>query len=635
MAVAVKRATLFDPKTGQRTAVDIGSTQERQLFKGGYQLETPTNKYSAPTTAMPTPAPATPTRTLSISAPTPTTNAQGLTMDQANDPKYWKDGKYVGTVQPGTEAASAAYAKQTPVPFGSNGFVAPTTTTSPEAAPVNPYKSYNDALASLLKSAREGGGNLNEDLLQQRNALITSRFNTRTELTPEQLRSLSPEQQASLRSGNVSGLNDQLGGVDAALKSREAAQNEARSYLKDFNDSYQKQFEPTQVGDNLVRLNPETGQYEIVYQGPTKAESAPATVQEYQYAVSQGFTGSFLDYQTAKNAASVAGKEPTKAAYDAYGYATRMDNSSKIIDELDQNFTGATGQGFSWMPELLKTEDRKSIEQAERDFVNANLRRESGAAISPIEFESAEKQYFPQAGDTEAILAQKKLNREITLNSIKLEAQTVYAQQGISLNGPSSNGQNDAAKKSGFEAISGGIKYEDAVKQYGQTYIDNFLQESGVNLTNVGGDTKKAASSGSPLEIANSYLGLNAGNSKQAQTLSAFFKKAGGINIDPATTAWCAAFANSVLGAAGIKGTGSTMAQSFLKFGTPINKPTKGDIVVFERGARGSGLGHVGFVTGINSNGTIQVLGGNQSNRTSIETFKTDRVLGYRRINIS
>lgn len=75
------------------------------------------------------------------------------------------------------------------------------------------------------------------------------------------------------------------------------------------------------------------------------------------------------------------------------------------------------------------------------------------------------------------------------------------------------------------------------------------------------------------------------------------------------------------------------MARSFLNFGTAVDKPTKGDIVVFERGAKGSGLGHVGFVVGINENGTLQVLGGNQSGKTSIETFKTGKVLGYRRIN--
>ena len=77
------------------------------------------------------------------------------------------------------------------------------------------------------------------------------------------------------------------------------------------------------------------------------------------------------------------------------------------------------------------------------------------------------------------------------------------------------------------------------------------------------------------------------------------------------------------------------MAQSFLKFGTSVSKPSKGDIVVFERGASGSGLGHVGIVAGVNQDGSLQVLGGNQNGSVNIQTFKTNRVLGYRRIDQS
>jgi len=36
------------------------------------------------------------------------------------------------------------------------------------------------------------------------------------------------------------------------------------------------------------------------------------------------------------------------------------------------------------------------FEQAKKNFVNAVLRLESGAVISPSEFTNADKQYFPQ-----------------------------------------------------------------------------------------------------------------------------------------------------------------------------------------------------------------------------------------------
>lgn len=246
MAIEVKRATLFDPKTGKRTAVDVGSPQSRELFGQGYQLETP-NSYSTQGTA-------------------PVQDSRKLSIGQANDPKYWNNGKFMDTPQPGAEAASAAYAAQSAIPYGSNGFVKPPDAT----APVNPYTSFNSALASLLSSAKGQAGGLNEDLQKQRNDLIQARFNTRSDETPTDLRGLSPERQAVLRNQGVSGLETQLGGVDAALKSREAATTEARSYLKDFNDQYQEQFKPIEIDGQIVQLNPETGQYEVKFGGTTQ-----------------------------------------------------------------------------------------------------------------------------------------------------------------------------------------------------------------------------------------------------------------------------------------------------------------------------------------------------------------------------
>ena len=45
--------------------------------------------------------------------------------------------------------------------------------------------------------------------------------------------------------------------------------------------------------------------------------------------------------------------------------------------------------------------------------MNAVLRQESGAAISPTEFDSAQKQYFPQSGDSQQVITQKAANRDL------------------------------------------------------------------------------------------------------------------------------------------------------------------------------------------------------------------------------
>lgn len=111
--------------------------------------------------------------------------------------------------------------------------------------------------------------------------------------------------------------------------------------------------------------------------------------------------------------------------------------------------------------------------------------------------------------------------------------------------------------------------------------------------------------------------------------LATFIQEAG-ITINPDNTAWCAGFANAVLYANGIKGTGKVNARSFLDWGKGTNNPQAGDIVVLWRGTPQSWKGHVGFYKGTDSSGNVLILGGNQGDKVSVEAFAATRVLGYR-----
>ena len=62
---------------------------------------------------------------------------------------------------------------------------------------------------------------------------------------------------------------------------------------------------------------------------------------------------------------------------------------------------------------FLKQDEFQSLEQAQRNFLNATLRRESGAVISPSEFEEGRRQYFTIPGDAVATIKQKKANRDL------------------------------------------------------------------------------------------------------------------------------------------------------------------------------------------------------------------------------
>jgi len=134
-----------------------------------------------------------------------------------------------------------------------------------------------------------------------------------------------------------------------------------------------------------------------------------------------------------------------------------------------------------------------------------------------------------------------------------------------------------------------------------------------------------------PVDTAAAMVGLDERSSRDQ--LHSF------IGIDPVSYQWCAAFVNSILKLHGIPGSESVSdyplsARSFLKWGVPVSEPQIGDIVVFERNGNGW-EGHVGFyvetavVEGVPS---YVVLGGNQNNEISYDSYPISRVLGIRRI---
>lgn len=60
--------------------------------------------------------------------------------------------------------------------------------------------------------------------------------------------------------------------------------------------------------------------------------------------------------------------------------------------------------------------------QAEKDFLSAVLRKESGASISPSEYEMGEEIYFDRPGDSPTTRAQKAKARSIVVSALKNEA---------------------------------------------------------------------------------------------------------------------------------------------------------------------------------------------------------------------
>lgn len=106
-------------------------------------------------------------------------------------------------------------------------------------------------------------------------------------------------------------------------------------------------------------------------------------------------------------------------------YANRMFDAEQVLrdPELMEASKSMFDRGVSRMlpgdmSNLITSEGYKKYDQAARNFINATLRRESGAAISQSEFDNAYTQYLPRPGDTPEVLKQKQINRQATIAGI-------------------------------------------------------------------------------------------------------------------------------------------------------------------------------------------------------------------------
>lgn len=140
-------------------------------------------------------------------------------------------------------------------------------------------------------------------------------------------------------------------------------------------------------------------------------------------------TGNVIHQYSTNNAQikTITGKPQSADETKANGYADRMDQSDKILNQLGSKFSnrsalgGTTLFGFG-LPNSLKSSDRQRYEQAQNNFLTAFLRRESGASISPTEFDIGRQTYFPQPGDSAATIKQKAETRNLEINNFYRES---------------------------------------------------------------------------------------------------------------------------------------------------------------------------------------------------------------------
>ena len=183
------------------------------------------------------------------------------------------------------------------------------------------------------------------------------------------------------------------------------------------------------AGARFGQRNTRTGQADIDW-----ATSSGSGMGENQYSMLNpgeieelGLPPGSYQRNNATGQVTVVGRtrgQYTEGASSAAQFASRMaaaHNTLVELEDLGVDRVGVYAAAFG-----AGSEEERRIRQAQREFVNAILRRESGAVISDSEFASAEQQYFPTPGDSPAVIEQKRQARQRSLQGLINASQGAY-----------------------------------------------------------------------------------------------------------------------------------------------------------------------------------------------------------------
>jgi hypothetical protein len=126
--------------------------------------------------------------------------------------------------------------------------------------------------------------------------------------------------------------------------------------------------------------------------------------------------------------------KPTEGEANAAGFANQMENAEAVIKALPAGSQPGVGSAMAGSVPLIggvfergvQSAPTQQYKQAADAWIRAKLRKESGAAIGVDEMAKEYQTYFPQIGDSAAVIAQKARSRQIATDAMKKSAGRSY-----------------------------------------------------------------------------------------------------------------------------------------------------------------------------------------------------------------
>jgi hypothetical protein len=153
----------------------------------------------------------------------------------------------------------------------------------------------------------------------------------------------------------------------------------------------------------------------------------------------------FIKQVTHANADAATGKQ-TEDQSKAATFATRMGQSEQVLSKLQNEGLSPWNRIAGAIPmagNYLQSKEYQQYKTAASSFITAMLRRESGAAVQPAEFDRYERELFPQPGDDASVVQQKARMRAAAVDEMRRSA------------GPAFNARTSATPSSAGKTSSG------------------------------------------------------------------------------------------------------------------------------------------------------------------------------------
>jgi hypothetical protein len=150
-----------------------------------------------------------------------------------------------------------------------------------------------------------------------------------------------------------------------------------------------------------------------------------------------------------------SGTVATEGERNAAGFYQRMVNANQELDNVIQggydptNLKDLTTVGGKYTNSLSSPEGQQ-YHQAAMNWIRANLRKESGAAIGVAEAEQEYRNYFPQFGDSPEVIKQKEQNRKVVTEAMK-----TAAGRGLQPTQPAPSGPQPGTVQDGYRFNGG------------------------------------------------------------------------------------------------------------------------------------------------------------------------------------